>query len=398
MISFGLKCEKISEIEEFVRLVNMNVPWRIFGSRPRPAYAKSRGCMMQTVCHKGYMLEYASPNLRDDSDVVLVATRQYPQAALLGSARMMDDKDIVLGYLKSSTSRFDLVSARLRGDKDVVLRAVKHSGTNLSLVTADFSSDLDVARAMNWRGGKLGYFSDEIRDDKDIVLKSLLDGLNLEHASPRLRCDSEVVMTAVQQNSGAIQYMLFVDNTEVQKIVLEALKHDPEIKKPNSVSGYVVYESNYERCVKRTKGVFPGARFYQYAPPEVLRDKTLFLKLVSIDGLFLQYGIDAFKNEEAIVHAAVKQNFRAFQFASPKMRGLKDIAIKAIKQDGMLLEIASPELRASKDIVLMALKQNGDALAFAPEKLQTDPDVVRAARKQNKSKTPQQFPEFREYW
>ena len=61
--------------------------------------------------------------------------------------------------------------------------------------------------AINRDSNALKYFSDEIKDDKKLVLKAVkFHGLALQHASERLRNDKQVVMKAVKQNGLALQY------------------------------------------------------------------------------------------------------------------------------------------------------------------------------------------------
>lgn len=56
-------------------------------------------------------------------------------------------------------------------------------------------------------GTALQFASDELRNDKDIVLNAVKqNGSSLKLASERLQNDKDIVMTAVQQNRYALMY------------------------------------------------------------------------------------------------------------------------------------------------------------------------------------------------
>ena len=60
---------------------------------------------------------------------------------------------------------------------------------------------------MSKHGHALEYASEEVRGDRDIVMKAVsLVGGALHYASAELKCDYEIVLTAVQQWGSALKY------------------------------------------------------------------------------------------------------------------------------------------------------------------------------------------------
>lgn len=53
----------------------------------------------------------------------------------------------------------------------------------------------------------LAHLSDELQDDKDVVLAFLsINGMQLEYTHEKFKDDKEVVLIAMQQNINAVQY------------------------------------------------------------------------------------------------------------------------------------------------------------------------------------------------
>ena len=77
---------------------------------------------------------------------------------------------------------------------------------------------------------------------------------------------------------------------------------------------------------------------------------------------------------------AVKQDWRALEYASADLQGDKDIVVEAVKQYGLALEYASADLKGNKDIVMEAVKQYGKALECASADLQNDKTLQKLAK------------------
>ena len=76
--------------------------------------------------------------------------------------------------------------------------------------------------------------------------------------------------------------------------------------------------------------------------------------------------------------AAVKQDGRAFQYASKELRADRKVVLKAVEEDGGALQYASEELRADREMVLglAAVMNYRLALRYASEELRADREVV----------------------
>lgn len=91
------------------------------------------------------------------------------------------------------------------------------------------------------------------------------------------------------------------------------------------------------------------------------------------------------KDDSDVMYAAVKRNPNAFEFASPRLRDDKKLAIMAVSGKGMgfLLRFVSQRLRDDYQVVMAAIRGDGFALEYASEKLKDNDDVVKTALEYN---------------
>jgi hypothetical protein len=90
---------------------------------------------------------------------------------------------------------------------------------------------------------------------------------------------------------------------------------------------------------------------------------------------------DRLKDDFDVMNAAIEHNPNAFQYAGPKVRDNKLLAMKAVKKDGMgfLLREASDRLRDDREVVLCAITTDWQALHYASDRLKDDVTVVSTA-------------------
>ena len=58
--------------------------------------------------------------------------------------------------------------------------------------------------AIRQTGDALRFASDELTNDKEVILEAMQNGLNLEYASKEIRNNKEVVLEAVKQEAAAL--------------------------------------------------------------------------------------------------------------------------------------------------------------------------------------------------
>ena len=81
------------------------------------------------------------------------------------------------------------------------------------------------------------------------------------------------------------------------------------------------------------------------------------------------------KHDKKLILFAVKEDYRALEYASDELKNDREIVMVAVQQDGGALEYASDELKNDKEIVMVAVKQDGDVLEFASDELKNDKEI-----------------------
>ena len=117
-----------------------------------------------------------------------------------------------------------------------------------------------------------------------------------------------------------------------------------------------------------------GGGFLQYADEKLKADEEIVLTALKNGGT-LHDADDKLKADKKFVLKAVKQSDIALRDADEKFKADKEIVLTAVKQFGDALQYADDKLKADKEVVLGALKQSCDSLQHVDMKLKTDKDV-----------------------
>jgi len=180
--------------------------------------------------------------LRADRDVVTAAVHQNGSALEWASDELRDDRDVVL-VAATNPATDDLLqhtSNRLRGDHEIVLAAVGCRGRELELASEELRNNRDVVlAAVGNDGSALGYASDDLKNDKEIVLAAVAhggeDGEVFGDASEELRSNREFVLEVIDRNAHALCY------------ASEELQNDPSVvlKARECAEPYEVYNPHW---------------------------------------------------------------------------------------------------------------------------------------------------------
>ena len=79
---------------------------------------------MVVVQNDGLALEFASDELKNDKEIVLLAISQYGEALYYASDELRNDKEIVMAAIKQDGEVLEYASNELRKDKEFILQVV----------------------------------------------------------------------------------------------------------------------------------------------------------------------------------------------------------------------------------------------------------------------------------
>lgn len=260
---------------------------------------------MEAVRQSGDSLEYASPELRNDPDVVLEAVRNSPRSIRYASTELRNDRDFVVRAMiwKGKTSA-DLAkwlpTLELREDREFMLRAAARNSAALQ------------------------FASKELRSDPRIVLAAIETSRPwsfhpLQHAPMELQFDRDFLL-AVAQTKGGVRELEcapeYIWND--RDVVLAAVKNDAA-------------------ALKHASGRLRG-------------DREIVLAAVQNCGYALQYASEGLRGDREVVLAAVKTDGVALEYASEDLRGDREVVFAAVKKSTGVLRYASFDLQCDEEL------------------------------------------------
>ena len=75
-------------------------------------------------------------------------------------------------------------------------------------------------------------------------------------------------------------------------------------------------------------------------------------------------------DNKEVVLTAVKEDGKALEYASDKLKDDKEVVLTAVKEDGWALQFASEGLKNDKEVVLTAVQKTGRVLKYASPGIQ----------------------------
>lgn len=186
---------------------------------------KKRGRMIRNrinalaiVKHHGIQLDDVSSVLRNDREVVAAAVRNDPRALEYASPRLREDMDMILLALMHGGWRGDVLDAMaaphanhtLMGQhltRDEVLDRVSRDGMSLGFHAAYNDDDEIVRTAARCDPRALRFASERLRNNNEFVTMVVSEnGMTLRYASMELQHDEGVVRRAIANNGLAFMF------------------------------------------------------------------------------------------------------------------------------------------------------------------------------------------------
>lgn len=160
----------------------------------------TRDYMLQAVREDGLFLKNADEKLAADKEIVIEAVRQNGEALKFAHMQLREDKAFFMNVLKECSKGcavLQYASPRLWGDKEVVQEAVKVYGMNLEYAASHLRGDREIVlEAVKNCGLALAYASEALHDDPSIISAAIqADEGALEFAAFQEREQGEALDT-----------------------------------------------------------------------------------------------------------------------------------------------------------------------------------------------------------
>lgn len=180
--------------------------WRQLGVAPDEVCGDRDLLLAALMSSGGMALQYASPALRGDRDLVLEATKYTGRAFREAAEELRGDRAFVLEAVARHPAALFGAADSLRGDRDLLLEAARRGhGAALQAAASPLQRDRELLLELVALDAQvLRYAAEELRGDRDFVLQAVArSGRALRYASPALQADREVVAAALGEDSVA---------------------------------------------------------------------------------------------------------------------------------------------------------------------------------------------------
>lgn len=406
-----LKGEKtVAEIEDYMKTRKITATDILHAEGIRDDQSKERVIVDKNEFLKGdYHIRQVSEVLRADRDVIMKALNdaKYPSALqyitfeefkndkevmsaavradinnfALSSEELRDDKQFVLEVFgrasysySDNTEVFKYVSARLRDDNEIatkVLTNTERGWKNLEYLSDRLKGDKDFILTVidvrentggtipdSGAGEMIVFASEDLRKDKDVVTKSILNGnLELEGVADEVKNDKNFMLEIMKNLWSTVETRRLYKNLPVQ------LKTDKNIVFAAIFQGR---GRDKQLCANSVA---------KEVPIEALRDREVALEVIKVSGHgYKREEMDSLPeemiNDERFILEGLKYNLSAMRFAGPKLRNDKNFIMKALREtEGGVYRVLSTEMQHDYDLTMAAVALDTDNLNYITEEM-----------------------------
>ena len=278
------------------------------------------------------------------------------------------------------------------------LEAVKNDGQALYYASEELRNDKEVVlQAVKTYGRALEFASNELKNDRQIVLESVKNnGLSLKYASEQLKNDREIIMIAVDNNKEIAKYL----NKEIlldHEFLLFLYKDNDVIK------NYLLTEQIEEAFVQYAKNDFIIYRYllkqmsqgnkeidnYILKILNEIKQKTVNKKEyeTTIIDKYRTIALETFKtskiaNNKKVMYGVLEIDPSLFEYLPQEDKDSKEIALKIIEFNSIYFMYLNEKLRADREVAYKSVKLNGSTLRYVSDELKNDRELVLEAIRQ----------------
>lgn len=181
---------------QWLQLVALD--WQVLDLVPKALKADEemvRAALEQCGC----ALQFASPALRANRQLVHLAVQRDPEALEFAAEVLRADQELVLAAMEQDAMAFRFADEALRANRDLALMAVERNGELLEFVAGGLQADRElVLAAVQENGSALRFAVEDLRGDRDVVLAAVRENpYALEFVAYGFVPDREIMQAAL---------------------------------------------------------------------------------------------------------------------------------------------------------------------------------------------------------
>jgi len=331
--SSNLKCLNFAEFslsthEEIQTLINelLETDWNLIKYCP-PSIRGDIEIMTKAISHNGLNLEFASDELKQNKDLVLIAVEEREEAVKFVPLNLFESETFVIDMIERlssiSSATLDLIPEQYKKNKALLIK---------------------IAQKVRFNWLLDGYFDPDDREFFSEVVKK--NGDFIGSGSEKLRDDEELVKMAIKFGDGSL------DN------VSERLRNDPEM---------VIW------AIKNNRPAL-----FRHAGESAHDNFDVAMTAVSLQGSALDWASKRLRDNDEIVSQAVNEDPYALRYASNRIRNDKAFVLSVCEKEIHAYTHAGDSLWSDKDFALFVVSKVVNSIFHFSEELQDDPDVIAA--------------------
>ena len=290
--------------------------------------------------------------------------------------KYFNNVEVLLAAIKNNCSIGELPKGAL-DIKEIVMFLLSNNllSSNLEFLSDSFKDDKEIAeQALKNNGSNIKYFSENIKNDYEIAKIAVeKDGTYISYVSEELKKNREFVKIALKQNGYAFMDVsdYYADDREMLLFALKNL---------GTIYSYMLQNDEYvglicfasDRLKDDEEIVIEASKedmkAFQYASKRLKSDKSFIFKLLSEISKYS-------KNNPEYDELDYFIDF-IFKTIDKTYKTDKDFFLKLVKIDGQLLKKASSKLKNDLEIGIEAIKNDPNAVDFLSETIKNHKEII----------------------
>ena len=254
----------------------------------------------------------------------VIALRDFESDFHVATSDKAKEKIAKLFFENSRHGRFS--SDRFKRYKEITLFAIRSDERFIYYIPSElFSNKEFVLEALEYNSAIYKRLSDELKKDKDIILKSLKGGIDYINVPEEQRKDKDIAIVAIKSNSFAYNY------------IDESLKDDKEIVLLTLDGRYNIYDDLSSELKKDKDVCLLVLSFFSYEynnmPIEIREDRE-FVKMAIISNVELYEHIsDRLKKDKELAEIVLTEKPWHYRYLPDELKVDKEFIYKMIEID-----------------------------------------------------------------
>ena len=298
-----------------------------------PELCENQSFMEQAVRANYHTLKYASPELKNDEDVVLPAimvglNRNRDSSTLTyASEELQRDREFIWKLLYQNPIIFKFMKEELKKDEDILLYVGTKEPYLLRYASSNLFDSKEFAMKLIPKNPHFFfYISDRLKEEEDILRLAIKKKVFLDLENSKMKKNRNLILLALKKR--------IVNFSDLD----EEMKTDEEI-----INLYLDHAEYIDE---------EAIRYFR------LNDKKEALQRLSKNGQMIKLCSKDLQDDEEVARVAVSHWGEAIQYVSDRLKNNKELVLLAIENDTTAYRFVGEEVKKDVDVIKRVLSLN----------------------------------------